>query len=242
MSIRITEAPPEHVGLGVGTQLSLAVAAAMVRLAGAPLPSPEDLARLTGRGHRSGIGLHGFQRGGFLVDGGRNTDLDVPPLIARLHFPDEWSILIVQPPGSRGLHGPDEIRAFAELPPIGERTTERLCRIALLGILPSIAERDMPGFGEALEELQALVGASFAPAQGGPYSSPRASEVIHELHRAGLVGCGQSSWGPSLYGFSDRSPTEAGEHAEILCRRLALEPAALTVTGASNQGATIEPQ
>src|SRR5262249_4413790 len=63
--IRIVEAPPEHVGLGVGTQLSLAVAAAIIRLAGAPLPSSGDLARLTSRGNRSGIGLHGFDRGGF---------------------------------------------------------------------------------------------------------------------------------------------------------------------------------
>jgi beta-ribofuranosylaminobenzene 5'-phosphate synthase len=238
--IRIVEAPPEHVGLGVGTQLSLAIAAAIVRLAGAPLPSAEDLARLTGRGRRSGIGLHGFQRGGFIVDGGRKGDGDVPPLIAQLPFPDEWSVLVVQPPESHGLHGADEVRAFAELPPISERMTEHLCRIALLGILPSIAERDLAGFGSALEEFQALVGASFAPAQGGPYSSPRASEVIRELHQAGFVGCGQSSWGPSLYGFSDRSRAEVGEQAEILRRRLALEPAALIVTGGSNRGTSIE--
>jgi beta-RFAP synthase len=241
LRIRIVEAPPEHVGLGVGTQLSLAIAAAAVRLAGAPLPSAEELARLTGRGHRSGIGLHGFQRGGFIVDGGRKADGDVPPLVAHLHFPDEWSVLVVQPPGSHGLHGPDEVRAFAELPSISERMTERLCRIVLLGILPSIAERDLAGFGSALEELQSLVGASFAPAQGGPYSSPGASEVIRELHQAGFVGCGQSSWGPSLYGFSVRSRTEVAEQAEVLRRRLALEPAALFVTRASNQASSIEP-
>jgi len=150
-------------------------------------------------------------------------------------------VLVVQPPGNHGLHGPDEVRAFAELPPISERKTERLCRIVLLGILPSIAERDLSGFGSALEELQALVGASFAPAQGGAYSSPRASEIILELHQAGFVGCGQSSWGPSLYGFSDRPRTEVGQRAEVLRRRLALEPASLIVTSASNRGTSIEP-
>jgi len=82
MRIRIVEAPPEHVGLGVGTQLSLAIVAAVHRLEGAGLPSAQDLARLAGRGQRSGIGLHGFQRGGFLVDGGRKADRDVPPLVA----------------------------------------------------------------------------------------------------------------------------------------------------------------
>jgi predicted sugar kinase len=111
----------------------------------------------------------------------------------------------------------------------------------LLGILPSIVERDLAGFGNALEELQAHVGASFAAAQGGAYSSPRASEIVRELHQAGIVGCGQSSWGPSLYGFSDRSRTEVEIMAEGLRRRLELESSALTVTGASNRGASIRP-
>lgn len=241
VSIRMLEAPPEHVGLGVGTQLSLAVATAVVRMAGAPMPSVEALARLTGRGLRSGIGLHGFRRGGLLVDGGRVADGEAPPLVARLDFPDEWSVVVVQPPGRHGLSGTAEVRAFADLPPISERMTERLCRIVLLGILPSVAERDLAGFGAALEELQARVGESFAPAQGGPYSSPRADEVIRELHGAGFVGCGQSSWGPTLYGFSDRPRPEVERLAASLRGRLGLEPAALIVTGASNRGASIEP-
>jgi beta-ribofuranosylaminobenzene 5'-phosphate synthase len=239
VSIRIIEAPPEHIGLGVGTQLSLAIAAALLRLAGAPVPTAEELGRLTGRGRRSGIGLHGFHHGGFLVDGGRRADGDIPPLIARSPFPEDWSVLFVRPPGSRGLHGPEEVRAFAELPPIGEPRTERLCRIVLLGILPAIAERDLSGFGSALEELQEQVGASFAPAQGGLYSSPRAGDVIRELHRAGFVGCGQTSWGPSLYGFSDRSRTEISERMDALRRCLGLDPDALIVTRASNRGASI---
>src|SRR5262249_8752596 len=61
--IHVLEAPAEHVGLGVGTQLSLAVARAVMMLTGITEPSAEELARLTGRGLRSGIGLHGFQRG-----------------------------------------------------------------------------------------------------------------------------------------------------------------------------------
>ena len=46
--IRILRAPPEHVGLGVGTQVSLAVTSALLLLAGAVEPSVEELARLTG--------------------------------------------------------------------------------------------------------------------------------------------------------------------------------------------------
>ena len=79
--------PEEHVGLGVGTQLSLAVARALLRLAGMPDPGPTELATLTGRGARSGIGLHGFHHGGMIVDGGRKREGSVPPLLARAVFP-----------------------------------------------------------------------------------------------------------------------------------------------------------
>jgi beta-ribofuranosylaminobenzene 5'-phosphate synthase len=240
ISINIDQAPPEHVGLGVGTQLSLSVAAAVFRLAGVPTPAIEHLARLTGRGRRSGIGLHGFQQGGLIVDGGRKPDGDIPPLLARLAFPADWSAVLVQPSGRHGLHGADETQAFAELPPIGDSVTERLCRIVLLGILPAVVERDLVAFGAALEELQAHMGASFRLAQGGPYRSPRAVEIIDQLHRSGFVGCGQSSWGPTLYGFSDRPRAEVDHISGDLRRRLALEDSAVVVTGAANQGASIE--
>ncbi len=236
LSIRILQTPPEHVGLGVGTQLSLAIAAAAVRLVGEPTPSAESLAHLTGRGRRSGIGLHGFQHGGLIVNGGRKDEAGIPLLLARLSFPKAWSVVVVQSPGSRGLHGTDEVRAFAGLNPPSERTTERLCRIALLDVLPAVAERDLSGFGAALEELQAHVGSIFAPAQGGPFNSPRASEIMSDLHRVGFVGCGQSSWGPTLYAFSDRPRTEVCTVAERLGRRLGLAPSAVIVTGAADAG------
>jgi beta-ribofuranosylaminobenzene 5'-phosphate synthase len=241
VAIRVLQAPPEHVGLGVGTQLSLAIATAVMKLADMPDPSVEQLARLTGRGHRSGIGLHGFRHGGFLVDGGRKGEGSVPPLLTRLHFPDEWSVLVVQPPGRHGLHGRDEVRAFSELPPIAESLTDRLCRMVMLGILPAIVERDLAAFGAALEEVQAHVGASFAPAQGAPYSSPRAAEIVGELHKAGFTGCGQSSWGPTLYAFSDRPRDEVARQAVRVRGRLGLEDRAALVTHAADQGASLEP-
>jgi beta-ribofuranosylaminobenzene 5'-phosphate synthase len=240
-AIRILQAPPEHVGLGVGTQLNLAIATAVMKLAGILDPSVEQLALLTGRGQRSGIGLHGFRHGGFLVDGGRKEEGSVPPLLARLHFPGEWSMLVVQPPGRHGLHGRDELMAFSELPPIAESLTDRLCRLVMLGILPAIVERDLAAFGATIEELQAHVGASFAPAQGGPYSSPKAGEIVIELHKAGFTGCGQSSWGPTLYAFCDRPRDEVSRLAERLRGRLGLDDRATLVTCAADHGASFEP-
>ena len=69
--IQVVTAPPDHVGLGVGTQLSLAVVRIVLKLAGDADPAVESLAALSARGRRSGIGLHGFLRGGLIIDGGR---------------------------------------------------------------------------------------------------------------------------------------------------------------------------
>ena len=235
--IRVHRAPLEHVGLGVGTQISLAVATALLRLAGEADPGIEELARLTGRGNRSGIGLHGFQHGGLIVDGGRKDGTGIPPLVARLAFPEEWSILVVQPPGSHGLHGADETRAFARLPAIAERVTDRLCRIVLLELMPAVVERDLPALGAALMELQAQVGAVFASAQGGTYATSHGRAIVEDLLRSGFLGIGQSSWGPSIYAFSDRSTDEVADQAQRLGRRFAIDPASILITRADNQGA-----
>jgi beta-RFAP synthase len=237
--IRIVRAPREHVGLGVGTQLSLAAAVALLKLSGVAEPAVDQLAQLTGRGYRSGIGLHGFQQGGLIVDAGRKRETEIPLLLARVPFPENWSILIVQPPGPSGLHGPDELQAFADLPPIAEDVTDRLCRLVLLGILPAVIERDLPAFGAALSELQARVGACFARAQGGIYISPRAAAIVEALKMLGFVGVGQSSWGPSLYAFTEQTGSVIVAFADSLRKQFDLDESAVFWTRATNQGARV---
>jgi beta-ribofuranosylaminobenzene 5'-phosphate synthase len=237
--IRVERAPAEHVGLGVGTQLCLAVARAVLLHAGVPPLPVDDLAVLTGRGLRSGIGLHGFERGGLIVDGGRKLENAIPPLLVRLSFPEDWSILIVQPRGRPGLHGSDERQFFAELPPLKQEVTDALCRMVLLELLPAVLERDLPAFGAALSELQARVGACFESAQGGIFASPQASIVVDELRQLGFVGVGQSSWGPTLYGFRHYSADEMPRAVEQVCQRLGVDESSVFWTKANNHGAEL---
>jgi beta-ribofuranosylaminobenzene 5'-phosphate synthase len=237
--VQILHAPPEHVGLGVGTQLSLAVARALFKLSELPDPTPEQLARLTGRGVRSGVGLHGFLQGGLIVCGGRSDETGTPPLLSRIPFPQDWPILIAQLPGTRGLHGPDETRAFGALPPIPHEMIDALCRIVLLEVLPALRARDLAAFGAALSALQARVGACFAPAQGGVYATPQVAALAEELQAIGLCGVGQSSWGPTLYGFTDRTPREVRSLAEHVRCAFELPESAVVATKATNRGAVL---
>jgi beta-RFAP synthase len=238
--LRIQQAPAEHVGLGVGTQLSLAVARALFAVSELPDPSLERLSALTGRGQRSGIGLHGFVHGGLIVDGGRRGPEGIPPLLSRVAFPPEWAILIVQPRRFTGLHGTEELRAFAELPPIADHVTDRLCRLVLLGLLPAVLEQDIASFGAALSELQQQVGQVFAPAQGGIYALPELEAIVADLRSQGLHGVGQSSWGPTLYAFSKNTPDQRHRILERTRRRFNLQDDALFWTQASQEGSRLE--
>ena len=242
--IVIDRAGGEHLGLGAGTQLHLAMARALTCLAGQPQASLAELVRLAGRGRRSGIGAYGFERGGLLVDGGHAHDREqdeatgLAPLLCRLEFPEEWSILIVIPPAiAAGLHGASEREAFAKLEPIADPIVDRLCRLVLLGMLPAVAERDLPNFGSALEELQQRVGETFAEAQGGVYAHPLAEIIVARMRSSGLRGVGQSSWGPALYGFSAAAPEEREAIAARIRDEFGFNETAVFWTAADNQGA-----
>jgi beta-RFAP synthase len=232
--------PAEHTGLGVGTQVSLAVGQLVTAVAGVDVPTAEMLAAWTGRAVRSGIGLHGFFRGGLLVDGGHSASGRIPPLIAHAGFPPEWSILIIQPRTAPGLHGAAESRAFVQLPPIPEPVSDRLCRLVLLGMLPAVVEHDLEAFGAALTELQHHVGQWFAPLQGGIYAHPESAAIVRELRSLELHGAGQSSWGPTLYAFSQESDENRKRLLDQLRKRFRLDTVASFWTTASTTGAIVE--
>jgi beta-RFAP synthase len=230
----VESAPREHAGLGTGTQLALAVARLLAEVAGRSFTAPE-LARRVGRGARSALGVHGFAQGGFLVDAGKTADTTVAPLVARLEFPAAWRIVLVLPGDGVGLHGQPEQEAFARLSaPLP--LTDALCRLVLLGLLPAVAEADLQGFGEALFDFNARVGAVFAPVQGGPYASPALAELVAFIRRQGVAGVGQSSWGPGVFAVTDEG--RAAHLAELL-RAFVAGDAEVLVSRACNQGAVL---
>ncbi|KQT47635.1 GHMP kinase [Aureimonas sp. Leaf454] len=197
----IEETIPHHCGLGSGTQLALAVAAALRTLEGMPL-DPEGDAAFLGRGARSGVGAGFFLEGGVLVDGGKGRNELPPPVIARLSFPTAWRVVLVFDPSTQGMHGGAEAEAFKALPPFPERDAADICRLVLMQALPGLAEEDIVSFGQAIAEIQIRVGRHFQPAQGGIYASPKVAAAMKRLTAAGAHGAGQSSWGPTGFAFA----------------------------------------
>jgi beta-RFAP synthase len=213
--IQIAEAIPEHSGLGSGTQLAVAIGMAISRLYDLNL-TIKDIAVLTQRGMRSGIGLGTFLHGGLIVDGGRASNSKVPPVIAHADFPEDWPILLIFDQSHQGVHGAQEIAAFKELPEFPAESSAILCRHVLMQALPAIAERDLKSFGKAIQALQTLTGDYFAPAQGGArYTSPIVAQALTMLEQAGVDCFGQSSWGPTGFAVFENQT-----QAEILLQEL----------------------
>jgi beta-ribofuranosylaminobenzene 5'-phosphate synthase len=205
--VTVEYAPAEHTGLGVGTQLGLAVAKAIAVESGHADWSAVELAVRAGRGERSAVGVHGFDRGGLIVEGGKRPGEAVSPLVTRLDFPADWAVLLFRPAGAGTWHGGAERQAFAHL--TGPGPAETLCRIVLTGLLPAVASQDFDAFGEAVYELNARAGDAFAGAQGGRYAGPAVAGLVARLRGLGLRGVGQSSWGPTVFAVVRRDA--AGE-------------------------------
>jgi beta-RFAP synthase len=214
LQVSVDATVPPHAGLGSGTSIALAVAAAVRALHGMPFDIEGDAVRL-GRGARSGLGIGLFRDGGLVVDGGRGPATGVAPVIARLPFPDEWRVLLLLDSTRQGAHGRDEIEAFAALPEFPEEVAAHLCRLVLMKALPALAERDLAGFGTAIAELQQRLGDYFSAAQGGSrFTSPQVAASLDLLTREGAYGIGQSSWGPTGFAFA-ASQVEANRLVNI---------------------------
>ncbi len=187
---------PEHVGLGSGTQMSIALGLALSEFYNLGL-DVRDIAKLTARGARSGIGIAIFERGGLVVDGGRGEQTVTPPVISQLKVPDDWRFILVFDKRGQGLHGNDEIQAFKDLPVFPHQEAARLCYLLMMQGLPALAENNIHLFGDVITQLQASVGQHFASAQGGVFTSDEVATAMQFLQTQGAVAIGQTSWGPT---------------------------------------------
>lgn len=252
--VEVVAAPRSHVGLGSGTQLALAVAAAIeglaVRLAEgersfAP-PEALMLARAAGRGRRSSVGAYGFANGGLLVEAGRlgadklAAPLEASPLTARAELPPAWRGVLIVERGMEGLHGDAERQAFLALPPVDRGVTAELARIALLELVPAALEGRFEAFAEAFGAYGRLAGVPFASASSALPFHGSIEAIIDRLAALGVRGAAQSSWGPAVLACV-ASEAEAEGVAAVLAADGLRSTHDLSVVGFNASGARLRP-
>jgi len=235
--LRIEEAIAPHAGLGSGTQLALAVGSAFAALEGLSL-KPQDIAARLGRGARSGIGIATFAQGGAVLDSGP-VEGGLPKLVSRVPFPAEWRVILIFDEDEKGLAGASETAAFESLPDFPARDVETLTLRITQGALPALAQGDFSAFCQHVAYLQARMGAYFAPKQGGVYTSPQVADALSWLRNEGVVGLGQSSWGPTGFAFA-ASPAEGEDLLSRLRTEINHPGLSFDLAQGRNKGAEIE--
>jgi len=231
----VHRAPPLHIGLGTGTQLALAISRALCEAWQAGPWDAGGQAGLLGRGRRARVGTHGFAHGGLVADFVDEADgQPAPQGLVRLDVPAHWVVVVIHC-GARGLFGQRERAAFAETAGEAERRT-RSMRLACDHILASVRNEDFRQFGLGVYEFGQLAGQTFRRAQGGVFNGPAVQRAAEWLRREGIVGVGQSSWGPCVYGWLDDE-----RHAEWIVERTRRQwpTARVWATGIDNAGARV---
>ena len=267
-----------HHGLGAGTQLACAAAAGLALFtqwqltnAGpcdwqpcaeylfADLNDVDDgdqqylLAKFSGRGTRSAIGLRGFLSGGLVLDHGmdaRDNRLGHDPgrrandagAMQRLFHtdnhpvPDRWRVVLIVPQQSAPISGTVEaglLESLAEHPNV--RCHEMLdVAHQIWSLLPNCPA--LEDFGGLMDEYLRLAGLLFSPLQGGPFISASVQDAVLQARATGLQAVGQSSWGPTVFGFAE-SHESALWAMQTLQRKYSERECEIVLSRPDNQGA-----
>ena len=236
--VELESLPRQHAGLGSGTQLALSVATGLNAFVGGPQRSAEELATATGRGARSAIGIHGFLKGGLLIEMGKRAGDPLGTMYARATLPSQWRFVLLCPPGE-GLSGDEERQAFERLSPVPAEVSDALRNTALREMLPTAKAGDFERFSKALYEFGHRAGDCFAALQGGPYRGHSVGKLVETLRGMGIEGVGQSSWGPTVFALHPDEEA-ALRTVEQLKAHDGMHDVQITVASPQNLGARIE--
>lgn len=237
--IEVLSAEPQHVGLGVGTQLGLSIAAGLNAFLRSCTSTPSELAISVGRGLRSAVGAYGFAHGGLIVDRGKLPGERIAPLDVALALPSEWRFVLVRPRAGSGLWGTDEENAFDRLPPVPREVTAELVEEVRQRMVPAAASGQFDLFSDSVHRYGRVAGMCFAEVQGGPYNGRRLSELVETTRSMGITGVGQSSWGPTLFALLPDEGKAEG-FVNRITERVSPGEIDVSVAAAENQGASID--
>lgn len=205
--VRIKRSIPKFVGLGFHTTLAISIGVALSRLYNLNL-SIEKVALTMERGAITALGVYAFKVGGFIVEGGFRVDQRekmTPPLIFHNSVPENWFFVVAIPDEPRHeiiRLREKEAEILRDLKVMPKELSDELSRLVLIKIMPSIIEKDLKSFGEALTLFNSKLGRFWSEYQKGTYCHPVVEEGIKLMLRRTPCAC-QSSWGPTFYGIVD---------------------------------------
>lgn len=209
ITINIEESIPEHCGFGSKTATLLSIGHAYCKLNNHEI-SFKKLGGILRRGGTSGLGINLIKTGGFILEGGHSTKdkklfqpsssvkkVLAAPVLAK--YEPNWGVLLILPRYER-VFGEKERNFFSTICPIDKEDIEKLARITLSKLLPSVAENDLKGFCEGINLIQER---TWKKSEIELYGKS-IKELMKEIKsRNPSLGVGMSSIGPVIYVFGE---------------------------------------
>jgi len=209
VTINIEESIPEHSGFGSKTATLLSIGHAYCKLNNHEI-SFKKLGEILRRGGTSGLGINLIKTGGFILEGGHSTKdkrlfqpsssvnkVIAAPVLAR--YEPNWEVLLILPKYER-VFGEKERNFFSTICPINKEDIEKLARITLSKLLPSVAEDDLKNFCEGINLIQERTWKKSEIELYGKSIKELMKEIKSSNHSLGV---GMSSIGPVIYVFGE---------------------------------------
>jgi len=234
--LRVVDCLPRHVGLGSTTQLVASIYAAFGAAVGVDV---EEAVMASGRGRFSGVGVGVFLRGGLVADTGLKPGTHVARPMA-WSWPPPWGIVVAIPRVEQSklvAEGPEEDATMEAVLGSNKCSLHNSYAVLLDAVFAGAAMADFELFVQGVELLEEATAELFGEKQGGAYCCSEAEEAARALRSIGARGVGQSSWGPTVYGFFP----SRGSAVAAAARLRSILPNAFVAAGAiRRQGATIK--
>ncbi len=181
-----------------------------------PLSSAPWLTQAAGRGLRSAIGLFGFLHGGLILDRGQPTGLDQCASGSGGLYTGrralacqstavvcDWRAVLILPPNRQEVCGAQETQWMAELGALPNPHRNEMLGLAHEVFNLASNSRSFNDFTHCLDQYMELAGQLFSRYQGGLYNGSDVAAAVQCARHSGLRAVGQSSWGPTVFGFAE---------------------------------------
>ncbi len=198
---------PQHLGLGSKTSLLLSVIAALNAELHLRLDKTQ-MQLLSGRGGTSGIGVHGFFSGGFVIDRGHTASAvrqyvpsrfqrpRHPPILALCRsLPRHWRFHLAVPVGSRPFTREEELAFFARATPLPAKEVHEAIAIVYHDLLSAVESGALSLLSSALRRIHS-VGFKLRELRNQGRGVQRA---FNRLAKSDEWAVGMSSMGPLIY-------------------------------------------
>jgi beta-ribofuranosylaminobenzene 5'-phosphate synthase len=222
-----------HCGLGSGTQIALSTGRLICELLKDDLSveysnsnnniknnsntiNSISLGEILKRGGTSGIGIFSFDYGGFILDGGHNlnqtegflpssaSSAKPPVLLGNYDFPKDWDLVVAIANCDNTINGKKEVDIFQKYCPILKADVEKLSHLTLMNLIPFMLERDIESFGKIINQIQDI---GFKKVEVD-LQSDYIKLAMEKMREFGAYGVGMSSFGPAIYGITDKNTKE----------------------------------